>query len=90
MGIRDISGLPDDHPAVPAWARRARERARQVDRERREHKERIDNSHSLKRTSPTGEDFVGVCTKCGKTGLHLEAMSEECPMAAIKGTPGLT
>jgi hypothetical protein len=32
MAIRDVSGLPDDHPMVPAWVRAARERARNARR----------------------------------------------------------
>lgn len=34
--------------------------------------------HSLNRTSPKGGPFVGTCALCGKTGLTLDAMREEC------------
>ncbi len=34
--------------------------------------------HSLRRTSPKGQDFVGVCTLCGKENLGFENMNEEC------------
>lgn len=32
MAIRDCSNLPDDHPAVPEWVVRHRERAREIRR----------------------------------------------------------
>lgn len=36
-------------------------------------------SHSVERTSPKGQPFVGTCMKCGQTGLTMaRAMSEEC------------
>ena len=39
--------------------------------------------HSLLRTSPKGEAFVGVCVKCGREGLTLADMaSEECPQCS--------
>lgn len=34
--------------------------------------------HSLARTSSKGGPFVGTCTLCGKQGLTLKAMNEEC------------
>ena len=34
--------------------------------------------HSLRRTSPKGEPFVGVCTLCGQEGLTVKDMSAEC------------
>ena len=41
--------------------------------------------HSTHRTSPFGEDYVGTCFLCGKTGITVENMLEEC-----KNTRGLT
>jgi hypothetical protein len=35
-------------------------------------------SHSLQRTSPKGQPFVGTCTKCGMTDIPLSKMREEC------------
>src|SRR4029077_13065645 len=35
--------------------------------------------HSLERTSPKGERFVGRCIRCGRTGLTTAAIAEECP-----------
>ena len=36
--------------------------------------------HSLRRTSPKGQAFLGVCTLCGKENVTLEQMGkEECP-----------
>jgi len=36
-------------------------------------------THSLRRTSPKGEPFIGTCTKCGLENLTLkQAMSGEC------------
>ena len=36
-------------------------------------------AHSIERTSPKGEKFIGTCMKCGRQGLTLiEAMEEEC------------
>lgn len=34
--------------------------------------------HSINRTSPKGQPFVGTCALCGKAGLTLDAMREEC------------
>lgn len=34
--------------------------------------------HSLRRTSPKGEAFVGVCVLCGTEGLSLKDMTQEC------------
>lgn len=36
-------------------------------------------THSLERTSPKGEDFVGRCVLCGKQGLPMTAALEKCP-----------
>jgi hypothetical protein len=33
--------------------------------------------HSTSRTSPFGEDYIGTCFLCGKTGLSVDNM-EEC------------
>lgn len=37
------------------------------------------DTHALERTSPKGGPFVGYCTKCGKTGLPISAVHDECP-----------
>ncbi len=53
-------------------------------------------THSLQRTSPKGEKFIGVCTLCGKTDLPIKAALDYCEnprnvtqdaalLAAIKG-----
>lgn len=34
--------------------------------------------HSVERTSPKGEPFIGRCTLCGKQGLKASAALEEC------------
>lgn len=34
--------------------------------------------HSLRRTSPKGQDFVGVCTLCGLENLPMNAVTEDC------------
>ena len=36
------------------------------------------DAHSIERTSPKGDHFIGYCTKCGKDGLLLSDMQEEC------------
>lgn len=36
------------------------------------------NTHSLERTSPYGEAFVGKCMLCGKEGLRMEQANESC------------
>lgn len=42
--------------------------------------DRIAFFHSLRRTSPLGQSFVGVCVNCGKTGVTLsDAQHESCP-----------
>jgi hypothetical protein len=33
--------------------------------------------HCTSRTSPFGEDYIGTCLLCGKTGLSIDNM-EEC------------
>lgn len=35
--------------------------------------------HSLQRTSPKGQDFVGTCTLCGTPGLTMKNVHDECP-----------
>lgn len=35
--------------------------------------------HSLRRTSPYGQNFVGVCTLCGTEGLTFSNMNDDCP-----------
>jgi hypothetical protein len=30
------------------------------------------------RTSPAGQQFVGTCTSCGKTGITSSMMFEDC------------
>lgn len=36
------------------------------------------STHSLRRTNPKGEIFVGRCVQCGAEGLPFEAAREEC------------
>ena len=36
------------------------------------------NLHSLRRTNPKGQDFVGVCVLCGKENLTFSDMNSEC------------
>lgn len=38
----------------------------------------MSEQHSINRTSPKGEAFVGTCMKCGKAGLTLKDMQGEC------------
>lgn len=38
----------------------------------------IANTHSLRRTSPKGQAFVGCCALCGKQDLPFEAAREYC------------
>lgn len=56
-------------------------------------------SHSLERTSPMGESFVGRCVLCGKEGLTTASMTRECMnvarisqddalLAALEGNDG--
>ncbi len=35
--------------------------------------------HSLERTSPKGQRFIGVCVLCGEPELEIEAANLECP-----------
>jgi hypothetical protein len=54
--------------------------------------------HSLERTNPKGEDFIGRCVQCGATGLSLGDMTEcknpgkvsvaDSIIAAIEGPDG--
>ena len=41
--------------------------------------------HCTNRTSPLGEDYIGTCYLCGKTGIGDAEMFEEC-----KNPNGLT
>jgi hypothetical protein len=34
--------------------------------------------HSLTRTSPKGDPFIGTCTKCGMQDIPLGRMHEPC------------
>lgn len=36
-------------------------------------------THSLRRTNPKGERFIGVCVLCGQAELPAEAVAWECP-----------
>lgn len=38
----------------------------------------MSDQHSITRTSPKGEAFVGTCMKCGKAGLTLKDIDQEC------------
>jgi hypothetical protein len=38
----------------------------------------IQQTHLLERTSPKGEDFIGTCQLCGKTGLRANAIFKFC------------
>ena len=35
-------------------------------------------SHSLRRTSPKGQAFIGTCTKCGVENIPISRMHEDC------------
>lgn len=35
-------------------------------------------SHSLSRTSPKGQAFIGTCMKCGIRDIPMSRMREEC------------
>lgn len=35
--------------------------------------------HSIQRTSPKGQDFVGTCTLCGTANLTMANIHDECP-----------
>ena len=35
-------------------------------------------THSLRRTSPKGEKFIGTCVQCGKQGLTTGDALEPC------------
>lgn len=35
--------------------------------------------HSLRRTNPKGERFVGTCVLCGTEGLTTSNMNDDCP-----------
>jgi hypothetical protein len=35
--------------------------------------------HALERTSPKGGPSISRCIRCGKTGLPMSAVFEECP-----------
>lgn len=34
--------------------------------------------HSIRRTSPKGEAFIGYCVKCGEQGLSIKDMDKPC------------
>lgn len=38
-------------------------------------------SHALIRTSPKGrgQEFIGICYKCGRANLPIEGASWDCP-----------
>lgn len=38
----------------------------------------IANRHTLHRTSPKGTPFVGTCPLCGRTGLTISDINDEC------------
>ena len=40
--------------------------------------------HSLRRTSPYRESFVGTCVLCGKEGLTIKDMNKRCRNVAGK------
>jgi hypothetical protein len=41
--------------------------------------EKIQTMHSLRRTNPKGEKFIGECVLCGKKGLSIrDFQSQEC------------
>lgn len=55
--------------------------------------------HSLERTSPKGEDFLGTCQLCGMTNLRIEdcrmycenvrgLSNEEAIVEAVRGPEG--
>lgn len=58
-----------DHQEAPAPPRRAMSTERETAAGAR---------HSLERTSPIGEMFVGRCVLCGKEGLTTASMVQEC------------
>jgi hypothetical protein len=35
--------------------------------------------HSLERTSPKGQEFIGTCRLCGTSNLSMGAVFEDCP-----------
>ena len=39
---------------------------------------KVTQMHSMERTSPKGERFVGVCVLCGEKGLTTADMSGVC------------
>lgn len=38
-----------------------------------------ETAHSLRRTSPMGQQFVGTCTLCGQEGLTARQANDACP-----------
>lgn len=42
-------------------------------------KRNISAAHSLRRTSPKGQPFVGVCVLCGETMALEDMQKTECP-----------
>ena len=45
--------------------------------------EPMTKKHSLRRTSPKGQKFVGTCVLCGRSGLTIADMNNEC--ANVRG-----
>jgi len=39
--------------------------------------------HSLERTSPKGERFIGVCVLCGQEGLTIADARQECSNVTV-------
>ena len=35
--------------------------------------------HSIRRTSPKGQQFVGICVLCGQENLLAKDAAKECP-----------
>lgn len=41
--------------------------------------DKLAHMHSLRRTSPKGQKFIGTCVLCGTEGLSFANMNDECP-----------
>ena len=41
--------------------------------------DKTSTKHSMRRTSPKGERFVGTCVLCGQENLTIADMAFECP-----------
>lgn len=35
--------------------------------------------HSIERTNPKGQPFIGVCVLCGEQGLKMTDATKDCP-----------